>query len=334
MRFLKKHFSAVLCLFSLITFFIIKNVMTKKVVLGEPFSYKEVAQISDIQLQDPLFLEASDGVSLAYYPFLPKGPSALVILYHGGGVYSNAYYQHIGTTLKNEYKIGCYCVDIRGHGNSGGPRGDAPSINQVLEDISTVLALVKKDFPDTAVYLVGHSSGAGLLLNYSGYQDKKSDLYDGYVFLAPYFGPRVGVERPGAPVFVKEVKLWIFLVNQLLRLPIYQHVPAVFFNYPPAVFEKDPRIVTTYSYLMSCATTPNNPAILFEQLDKPCTLFIGSDDEQFDPEKIVAFADYNKNDRVSTVILPGLKHLSILLDAPTLIADSIVKKVLNRSDAI
>ncbi len=255
-----------------------------------------------------------------------KNLSALVVLYHGGGAYSNPAYQYIGTALKNEYNIGCYCVDIRGHGNSGGPRGDAPSINQVLEDISIILTLVKKEFPTIPVYLVGHSSGAGLLLNYSAYQDKKSDLYDGYIFLAPYLGPRVGVERSGAPVFVKEVKFWIFLVNQLLKLPIYQHVPAVFFNYPAAILEKDPRIVTTYSYIMSCATTPNNPALMFEQLDKPCALFIGSDDEQFDPEKVVAFADYNKNDRVSAMILPGLKHLSILVDAPKLIANSIGKK--------
>lgn len=302
------------------------SVMTKKVVFGEPFSYKELAQIPDFQFQDPQFAKASDGVSLAYYSFLPKSPSALAIVYHGGGLYSNKSYQSIGAALKNDYNIGCYCVDIRGHGNSGGSRGDAPCVDQVLEDISTILALVKKEFPTIPVYLVGHSSGAGLLLNYSAYTDKKSDLYDGYIFLAPYLGPRVGVERNGAPVFVKEVRLWIFVVNQLFKLPVYQHVPAVFFNYSAAILEKDPRIVTTYSYLMSCATTPHNPAVIFEQLDKPCALYIGSDDEQFDSEKVVAFADYNKNGMVLSTIIPGLKHLSILVDAPKLIADSIGKK--------
>lgn len=291
-----------------------------------PFSFQELSTIPEFPLEQPSFIPASDGIKLAYYAFLPQKPSAIIIFYHGGGLYSNRTYQHIGLSLQKDHQIGSYFVDIRGHGNSEGPRGDAPSANQVLEDISTILAMAKTKFPTVPVYLVGHSSGAGLLLNYSAYEHKKAELYDGYILLAPYLGPRVGVERPDAPPFVKSVRVWIYLLNQLFRIPFFQHIGAVFFNYPDELIKQDPLIVTSYSYTMSCATTPNNPALIFEELDKPCTVFIAQDDEQFLPEKIVEFARYNKKSMVTTGIIPQAKHLSILLDGSELIYQAIIKQ--------
>jgi len=300
---------------------IIWIVMSHPMKNDNPFSYKELLQIPAFTLKQPSFLHTSDGIDLAYYAFLPQKPSAIIVFYHGGGFYTNSAYQYIGMRLEKEYNIGSYFIDIRGHGHSQGPRGDAPSIEQVFEDISTVLIFVKKTHPSTPIYLAGHSSGAGLILNYTVYP-KKIDV-NGYILLAPYLGPRVGVERSGAPAFVKKVRLWIYLLNQLLKIPFFQHTPAVFFNYPDALLKQDPLIVTSYTYTMSCGTTPNNPQGIFEQLDKPTTLYIGSDDEQFDPEKVTAFAQYNKNGLVSAQIVPNLKHLTILLDAPELIAQAI-----------
>lgn len=290
---------------------------------NEPFSFKELSEIPEFVIQKSSFFQATDGTPLAYYSFLPKNPSSLIIFYHGGGLYSNKSYQYIGMQLEKNFNIGSYFIDIRGHGFSGGARGDAPTVDQVLQDVTTVIQAVKDKYPTTAIYLVGHSSGAGLLLNYSGYEKRRDDLYTGYIFLSPYLGPRVGVERVGAHSFVKSVRVWIYILNQLLRVPSFQHIPAVFFDYPESIRKSDPRIVTSYSYTMSVATTPHNPALLFEQLDKPTYMFIGDQDEQFDAEKVIAFASYNKKGMVTAKIVPDGKHLSILVQAPELIARAI-----------
>ena len=76
------------------------------------------------------------------------------------------HYQYLASDLSSKYHITVYTPDLRGHGESGGKRGDTSSKEQVWVDISTMIDLVQKENPNLPVYLVGHSSGAGLLLNY------------------------------------------------------------------------------------------------------------------------------------------------------------------------
>lgn len=288
-----------------------------------PFSFKEISDIPFSPLAKPSFIKASDGINLAYYSFLTEKPVAIVLFYHGGGLYGNRTYQHIGMQLQKEHNIASYFVDIRGHGNSDGPRGDAPSKQQVMDDITTLIAFINQSWPSTPLYLVGHSSGAGLLLNYSVSPGAVEHLYKGYILLAPYLGPRVGIERLGTPRFVKKVRTWIFVLNSLFKVSLFQHLPAVFFDYPKELLVSDPLVVDKYTYTMACATTPDDPRYIFEVIGKSCVLYIGHDDEQFNPTNVIAFANYNKKNMIKTNIVPGLKHLSILLSAPKLIAKSI-----------
>ncbi|MEK8128701.1 alpha/beta hydrolase [Paenibacillus filicis] len=76
------------------------------------------------------FVESGDHVRLAYRAYTPANPKAVVIFYHGSGANSAAGYQPIGEELSQAYGIATYLPDIRGHGMSGGPRGDAPSIDR------------------------------------------------------------------------------------------------------------------------------------------------------------------------------------------------------------
>ncbi len=307
----------------LVTLLTISSFSVGCTMKNEPFSFKELSEIPEFVMKKPSFSQATDGIPLAYYSFLPKNPSSLIIFYHGAGLYSNKSYQSIGMRLEKDFNIGSYFIDIRGHGCSGGARGDAPTVEQVLQDVTTVIQAVREKYPTTSIYLVGHSSGAGLLLNYSGYEKRRDDLYTGYVLLSPYLGPNVGVERVGAHSFVKSVRVWIYILNQLFKVPLFQHIPAVFFDYPESVRKSDPRIVTSYSYTMSLVTTPYKPAMLFEQLDKPAFMCIGDQDEQFDAEKVTAFASCNKKGMVRAEIVPHGKHLSILIQAPELISHAV-----------
>lgn len=258
---------------------------------------------------------------MAYYSFIPENPTAIVIFYHGAGLYINGTYQWIGMQLQNQFNIGSYLVDVRGHGNSKGPRGDTPTIEQVWMDVDTFVENVRKRHHNLPLYLAGHSAGSGLLINYNAW-GKNLNTIQGYIFVAPYLGPQSGTLKEHKDPrfnFVKKARIWVYILNNLVSWNFLQHIHAVFFNYPESLLEEDSLIVSSYSYAMSCATTPYQTQKLFDQLNKPCAIYIGENDEQFLPEKIMAF----KKENTIAEIVPNAKHLSILLQTPELIAQTI-----------
>jgi len=75
--------------------------------------------------------------------------------------------------------------------------------------------------------------------------------------------------------------------------------------------------VEKISVNMAIALNPSEPDRQFANLDRPFGLWIGSDDELFLPHKVIAFAatPLSVRNRSQADILPGAKHLSILLRA-------------------
>ena len=101
----------------------------------EPFSLQELTAAGRNGLVAVSSVAASDDVTLSYRPYLPETPSASVIFYHGGGAHSGAGYHHLGIGLRDAFNLAVYMPDLRGHGASGGARGDAPRPQQVWRDI-------------------------------------------------------------------------------------------------------------------------------------------------------------------------------------------------------
>jgi pimeloyl-ACP methyl ester carboxylesterase len=288
-----------------------------------PFSFNEIDSIEKFNLVEPQFLKSSDGVQLAYYNFSNPFNKEIVILYAGAGLYGNKTYQWVAKTLQEQYGIGCYIFDIRGHGNSQGPRGDASSIDRVWLDVPEAIEFVKTKNPDSKIYLVGHSSGAGLIINYAAHSKQKQE--DGYIFLAPYLGPRSNtarVHQKSDASFIKSVRTWVYILGAIFPNSFITHFKTVFFNYPDDMLKSDPLMLSYYTYVMSCATTPYDIDALLKEIDKPVGIFIGKNDEQFVPEKVIAYKDFITAP-VQTEIIEDRAHLSILLEAPKLIADFI-----------
>ena len=67
---------------------------------------------------------------------------------------------------------------------------------------------------------------------------------------------------------------------------------------------------------MSKALTPNNPKKQFQKIIEPIAMFIGEQDELFEPQKVIEYASLpvSKNNKTITKILINRKHLSILND--------------------
>lgn len=284
---------------------------------AKPFALDKLAALKDFKVEKPAYIKASDGADLAYYAFVPSEPKAILLFYHGAGFYGSALYQHFAQELANKYAIGCYLFDIRGHGHSQGARGDTPSSTQVWNDITSAIDYVTKKYPSAPLYLGGHSSGAGLTLNYAGFYNNPA--VHGYILVAPYLGRNSGVLKEHtdqATSFIASVRSWVFILNALSGGYLFAHTPAVFFNYPKHLLASDPKIVSSYTPSMTGATSPENPQELFSKLQKPFGLFIAGQDEQFIAPKIAAYKNYAPAtiaEQSSVEIIEQAKHLDIML---------------------
>ena len=281
----------------------------------ESFSLDELRLANKVNLPATEVLTAADGNTLSYRRYTPASPCAVVLFYHGGGAHSAAGYQYLGNGLQTQFGILVYMPDIRGHGASGGPRGDAPSPKQVWEDMSVFIKHIRTEYPQLPLFLGGHSSGAGLALNYIGQPDH--ELVAGYIFLSPQLGIRSQTERPALAHPFASVDVSAFIDNAASGGVLHGHDYAVRFNYPTEVLASDPRLIASITVNMSNALTPSAPFGQFATLDRPFGLWIGAQDELFQPDKVIAFADLAVSVRAysQAEIIPGAKHLSILVNA-------------------
>jgi acylglycerol lipase len=289
------------------------------------FSNEEINEISQIKLPKTEFFKSSDSVEIAYYSFIPQSSWDMSLIFiHGGGAFSGAGYQNLAINLMNKYNISVYLMDIRGHGNSGGNRGDSPEIRQIWDDLSIFIKLVKNKNPRISLILGGHSSGAGLVLNYSSaYAD---DMIAGYIFLSPQFGYKSGTERKNSVKFAK-VKMNVFIINAITKGKNGNRI-AVLLNYSNEVLKSQPKMINSYSYNMAMALTPHSPIDQFKNIKKPYGLFIGEKDELFEPERIIKYARLPSKDvqkKSISRIIENRKHLSVLVDADEYIIQFIRK---------
>ena len=94
-----------------------------------------------------------------------KKPKGIIHLIHGLGEHTGRY-DHIGKALsKNGYHL--LGFDLRGHGLSEGPRGHAPGLTFLYDDISIFIEESKRYLGNSIpTFLYGHSLGGNLVINY------------------------------------------------------------------------------------------------------------------------------------------------------------------------
>lgn len=109
-------------------------------------------------------IKAYDKIDLFTKCWLPASEAeGVIILVHSLGEHINRY-NHWAKRFNN---TGWAVVgfDLRGHGNSGGRRGNG-SYQAYLHDIDSVFNFVHKRFGDIPLVLYGHSMGGNLALGY------------------------------------------------------------------------------------------------------------------------------------------------------------------------
>jgi len=108
------------------------------------------------------------------------------------------------------------------------------------------------------------------------------------------------------------VKILAFIANGIFG--ILGHSRAVKFNYPKELLKTHSGLVAFNTVNMANSITPQQPTDQMMALGaSPIGLWIGSDDELFDAEKVAAFVPKEKNVYNTGVVLSEKNHLGILV---------------------
>src|SRR5690606_20918614 len=141
-----------------------------------------------------------------------------------------------------------YTIDLRGHGNSGGTRGDIDYVGQYEDDLADVIAEIHNNYPNHELLVAGYSMGGAVTLRYAA---QNHEIVDGYQLIAPIIGidaPTARTEAPAAanPELEPFVQLHSPRIIGIAMLDgagirVFNGMPTMFFNLPD-------NFVNTYSY--------------------------------------------------------------------------------------
>ena len=145
----------------------------------------------------------SDGLKLQGYRWSVKNPVAVMSLVHGLAEHCGRYEklaQHL-----NRNGIDVIGVDLRGHGQTEGPRGVSLQYADIAGDVSTLVEETKSQYPGLPRFLFGHSLGGGLVLHHG--MTAVGDTLSGYLVSAPLILPRKPVSKitRGAVKFLRKI---------------------------------------------------------------------------------------------------------------------------------
>jgi alpha-beta hydrolase superfamily lysophospholipase len=142
---------------------------------------------------------AIDGKSLMgrYWP--AEKPVAFVNLMHGLGEHCGRY-AHLAAHL-NSHGISVASLDQHGHGRTQGKRGVVKGFPVMRGNVDALIAYGMEQAPDLPQFLMGHSMGGGIVLDY-GFENPNAPI-KAIIAQAPFIEPVDAV--PGALISVMKV---------------------------------------------------------------------------------------------------------------------------------
>ena len=115
------------------------------------------------------------GLNLYYQCWLPQAdPKAILLVVHGWAEHSGRYINLVNHFVPKGYAI--FALDQRGHGKSEGVRGYVERFSDYLDDLKTFIQIVKNEYADKYIFLVGHSMGATVATAYTATGTNQQDL--------------------------------------------------------------------------------------------------------------------------------------------------------------
>jgi acylglycerol lipase len=121
-------------------------------------------------------LKAFDGTEIFTRTDAVQNPRAIIVIVHGLAEHSGRY--DYVTRKLNENQFSVYRFDNRGHGKSGGPRGENDDLGNFLKDTDLVVKRASQENKGKPVFMLGHSMG-GLIT--AAYGTAHGDILKGQI---------------------------------------------------------------------------------------------------------------------------------------------------------
>ncbi|MEA3338557.1 MAG: alpha/beta hydrolase [Chloroflexota bacterium] len=164
------------------------------------------------------------GLELYYQRWRPEGePKAILPIVHGLGEHSGRYGNVVDWFAPQGYAV--YAFDLRGFGRSPGPRGYINEWAEFREDVGAFLAFVREQEPGRPLFLLGHSMGGLIVLEYAL-------RYPEGLAAVIASGPALAVDIPPILMLLSKV-----LSGILPRLTLDTKLDAATISRDPAVVE-------------------------------------------------------------------------------------------------
>lgn len=151
-------------------------------------------------MYDKFVLRNLEEGSIRGYSWHLEDPEKVICIVHGIGEYGGRF-DRVAEAFRDKNMAVC-ALDLRGHGESLGKRGDCAPRNSVLDDVSELLRYAEEKYPGKPLVLYGHSMGGNIVLDYRA-RGEMNDHPAGYIISAPW----VRLVRPVPPLLYKAVKL-------------------------------------------------------------------------------------------------------------------------------
>lgn len=218
-----------------------------------------------------------DGTILAANYF--EGNSQQVILMLHGVTGNSRLFNEPAGMIREATNASVYALDLRGHGNSGGDRGNIDYIGQYEDDLADTIAIIRANHPDHALTVLGYSMGGAIALRFAA---QNNEAVDGYVLVAPNLGQDAPTANTGTAPEVNPDEEPFFKVHvpRIIGIAMYEQMGIRAFNGLPTMFFNLPEpFVNSYSYNAMMNSTPDDYAMAFEAIDVPLLVVVGHDDE-------------------------------------------------------
>jgi alpha-beta hydrolase superfamily lysophospholipase len=253
------------------------------------------------------YIYSQDQTKIYYQTWGPKDEKDIKNIFtivHGFGEHSSRYNFFVDYFVPKGTKV--YALDLRGHGKSDGTRTYIDKFSEYLDDVETLVKVVKKENENSKVpiYLLGHSMGGLIASRYS--QDRDMSIFKGLVLSSPFIAPKMKV--PAWKLIVAPImsKIWG-------RFAEPTGLPSSDLSHDNEVVEKydnDPLVIGTATARWFTEVTANQDTVLEKApgMDFPTLLIQAGDDRIVDNEKSdVLFDKIGSKNKVKKV-MEGFFH--------------------------
>ena len=239
---------------------------------------------------ETIFLRRWDPDSL-----VPAKDGIAVLILHGFTAHSG-YYNMAGEPFADGGYT-TFGMDYRGHGLSGGNRGDAPSLERWVADFTETVQFIK-DLGFPKVVVLGHSLGVASAMVTS---NAAPDALAGIVLLSGAYEGRPGLNTPPTT----------FEVARLLSSRVFRpsHQAAEYYR-KGMIVSTDP--LTNYRYTVRFLTMLDVKKLrLDNKANIPVLVGAGDEDELFEVEKVKELYDLIPGDKKEFLVMKSTTHAKI-----------------------